>query len=300
MRIRLAVPPDLNEDETKAVLDAALESVTRANEGLMAHGKLPSFVKALQGERIKWRPEPPGDEHFDLGTTVRRRGWGDCDDLAPWHAASLRASGEDPEATAIVKKSGPGRWHAIVRRHNGAIQDPSKAAGMGSVGGDDYVGPLWGPMFQDRLSIAAHPLAHGWGARVDVPSLQFPMSYSALARGAIPKHAVVGAIRGGCRVCGEDEMTEGDALTLGALHDLLLGAPPDDMAEALERLTGDVGFLPALLPAAASLAAPVLSKVLPGGGGGGGAPGGGGGGGWSPSSPGSTIAIPGGPIIVRF
>jgi hypothetical protein len=53
------------------------------------------------------------------------------------------------------------------------------------------------------------------------------------------------------------------------------------------------------MPAAASLAAPVLSKILPGakgGGGGAAAPGGGGGGG----VPGTLYHAPGGPIIVKF
>lgn len=298
MRIRLAVPKDLNRDETEAILNAALEAVTRADEALLARGRAPSFGKALQGG-VRWRPEPPGDEHFDLASTVVRRGWGDCDDLAPHAAATLRANGSDPEARAIVRPSGPGRWHAVVELGSGKIYDPSKAAGMGSVGADEYRGPFWSPMYGDRLTLATSPLARGWGARVDVPMADLPFSYSALSRGVLPAHAVVGAIRGACRVAG-DELDPEAQLRLGALHDLLVGAPPSVVREAVEQWGGDVGFFGALLPAAASLAAPVISKVLPGGGGGAAPGGGGGGGGWNPSTPGSTVSIPGGPIIVRF
>lgn len=300
MRIRLGVPSDANRDEKEAILNAALESVTRADEAQLRRGA----PTAIQGIRagVRWKPEPPGDEHFDLAGTVLRRGWGDCDDLAPWHAASLRLTGEDPEAYAFVRPSGPNRWHAVVQRSNGTVEDPSRAAGMGSVGGDEYAGPFWPAMFGQRLAIASSPLQQGFAGRVDVPSLDVPAVYSALARGSHPGAAVRGACAGALDVCGDDA----DAvhlLRLQGLHDLLAGADPQDVADALEQITGDgVGFFGALAPAAMSLAAPVASKALSamgvklpgGGGGGGGAPGGG------ALSPGSTLHCPGGPIIVRF
>ena len=85
MRIRLGVPTDANRDEKEAILNAALESVTRADEAQLARG-LPTAREGI-ARGVRWKPEPPGDEHFDLGGTVLKRGWGDCDDLAPWHAA---------------------------------------------------------------------------------------------------------------------------------------------------------------------------------------------------------------------
>jgi hypothetical protein len=306
MRIRLGVPSDANRDEKKAILDAALESVTRANEASLLRG-LPSFADALHAGKVRWRPEPPGDEHFDLGKTVLRRGWGDCDDLAPWHAASLRTSGEDPEATAFVRPSGPNRWHAVVQRSNGTIEDPSRAAGMGSVGGDDYGGPFWPAMFADRLAMAASPLApgYGWAGRVDIPSTTAPGVYSTLARAPYPAGAIVGACHGTLEVCGDD-MYWDDYLKVAGLADLISGIPPDEVEDCLES-HGGVGFLPMLAPLAASVAAPLAQKALGmfGMGGGGGAPaaapapsGGGGGGGGYPS--GTTMHMPGGPIIVRF
>lgn len=300
MRLRLAVPPGLNQDETAAVLDAALEAVTRASEPLIARGKVPSFSSALRAKRVRWAPEPPGDEHFDIPQTVLRRGHGDCDDLAPWRAAELRASGADPEAQAIVRPSGPGRWHAVVERSDGRIEDPSRAAGMGAVGADDYRGPIWPAMWPDRLALAAHPLQRGWAARVDVPDVCAPFCWSALHAARSPSRAARGAIQGAMMLGGCGALEDEDLVRLAALHDLLHGASAREVAGALDHV-GAVGFLPSLIPAAASLAAPVLSKILPGGGGGaapgGGAPSPGGGGG---VAPGATFAIPGGPIIVRF
>lgn len=126
MRVKVAIP---EQHVSKPVLDAALESVTRLNEQMLANDEVPSFERALR-YGVKWRPEPPGDEHFDSAERVIRRKAGDCDDLAPYHAASLRHSGEDPGATAVVRRSGPKRWHAIVQRSDGSFDDPSLRAGM--------------------------------------------------------------------------------------------------------------------------------------------------------------------------
>lgn len=297
MRIRLAVPDDLNDDEKEAVMNAALEAVTLANAPLMARGKVPTADRLIAGG-ARWRPEPPGDEHFDLASTIARRGHGDCDDWAPAWAASLRATGKDPEARAFVRKSGPKRWHAVVQRSNGRIEDPSRMAGMGSVGADDYGGALWPTMFGDRLAMAAMPLRRGWAGRVDVPSLDLPMLYSALTHASTPRQAIVGACRGVGELAFDDADAE-DLLRVAGMHDLLVGVPYDELSEAMDH----VGFgFGALLPAATSLAAPLLSKILPGGGGGGkaAAPGGGGGGGGYGPPSGATMTCPGGPIIVRF
>jgi hypothetical protein len=308
MRIRLGVPRDANEDEKEAILNAALESVTLADQAQLARG-LPTAAEAI-ARGVRWKPEPPGDEHFDLAGTVLRRGWGDCDDLAPWHAASLRMSGEDPEAMAFVRRSGPNRWHAVVQRSNGQVDDPSRAAGMGVVGGDEYRGPFWDAMYGNRYGFAMSPLANGFAGRVDVPSLSVPAVYSALARGRTPAGAVRGACVGALQVCGHDTAYEHELKT-AALHDLLNGADYDDVEQQLEA-AGGVGFLPFLAPAAASIAAPLASKALSmfgGGGGGGGAPaapGGGGGGGGMPGGGGGRgggrIYNPTGqgPIIIRF
>lgn len=176
MRINVAVPEANVQPE---VLDAALEAVTRLNEDLIEKRQVPTFRQALESHGIQWRPEPPGQEHFDHAAAVIGRRWGDCDDLAPFHAASLRATGEDPEARAIVVQSGPKRWHAIVERGDGSRDDPSAEAGMheyqagnrgatvpmiSTRGESSVVGA-----YRIRPQIALRPAYGVWQARADLP-----------------------------------------------------------------------------------------------------------------------------------
>jgi hypothetical protein len=174
VRINVAIP----ESHVEApVLDAALESVTRLNESMLERGQVPPFDRALDAG-VRWKPEPPGQEYFDHAGTVIQRKWGDCDDLAPYHAATLRHKGIDPEATAIVKRSGPNRWHAVVQRSDGTIDDPSRDAGMGSKvhGIVGAVVPQIGDIASQvsgayivKPAIAMKPMRGGWAARADVP-----------------------------------------------------------------------------------------------------------------------------------
>lgn len=255
MRIRLAVPDELDDQDRKAALDAALESVTRSNTPMIRSGKIPPAASAIKSGKVEWQPEPPGDEHFDLPSTMLKRGWGDCDDLAPWHAASLRASGVDPGARAVVRKSGPQRWHAVVKRSDGSIEDPSKAAGMGTnghqvsgPGGALVIGayaPIQAPMAEDgRLCLSISP-GKGpndtaiWFARCDVPDRLEPWDWSSMAASHTPAKALLHAITGCRQVAGADMDAE-DQARLGAVNDLILGASPERVAAALHALMGNV------------------------------------------------------------
>lgn len=242
MRINVAVP---EAEVTKPVLDSALESVTRLNEQLLASGSVPTFRRALhRGKGIKWRPEPPGDEHFDHAGVVQRRSWGDCDDLAPWHAASLRATGEDPEARAMVYKSGPTRWHAVVQRSDGSIDDPSREAGMGKRD-DGVVGAVLPLMYRPhgsvvgedlivRPSIALRPVERGYQARVDLPwHAPHPTEYAmtALHGHALPPAAVVGALEGAVKLGIAAGFANPDHIArIGAICDTIEGIPYDEVA----------------------------------------------------------------------
>ena len=246
MRIRLAVPDVLDDHDRKDALDAALEAVTRTVAALVRTGKAPPAAGQIKSGRVRWHPEPPGDEHFDLPSTIMARGHGDCDDLAPWHAGSLRAAGIDPKARAIVRKSGPKRWHAIVQRGNGSIEDPSAHAGMHSVGGGTIgAGPAIGlPMSGDgRLCLAIcptrdarHPLI--WHARCEVPDMHEPWAWRMSSAHPNPARALLRAVSSSQQVVG-DSMNEDDALRLSALTDLISGANPDDIADALGEILGD-------------------------------------------------------------
>jgi hypothetical protein len=161
MRIRISVP---EEHVEPSVINAALEAVTRLDHNMIASGDAPLFDPSNPG--VKWRPEPMGDEHFDNAGTVEQRGWGDCDDLAPWRAASLRATGEDPGAVAIVVPSGPNMFHAIVRRSDGSNDDPSQDAGMQAksvVGDGGALLSVWacddaGTMYYGQLPPTTSPI----------------------------------------------------------------------------------------------------------------------------------------------
>lgn len=282
MRINVAIP-EAHVDAP--ILDAALESVTRLNQQMLKKGEVPSFDRALK-YGIKWRPEPPGAEHFDHAATVLARKWGDCDDLAPWHAASLRESGTDPGATAIVRRSGPQRWHAVVRRSDGSIDDPSKRAGMGAPrgvrGATLPMMPLGsavvGGSYVVRPQIALRPVVGGWQARADIPwnYLNKPESPTDLAIAAlnaspVPSSALTGAIDGAVELAIAAGIGEDDHLArLLAVSDLVQGADLDEIANvygdehalAAQQIVG--GFFGGLkkLAKKALSAVPIASKLV--------------------------------------
>jgi len=251
MRINVAVP---EANVTAPVLNAALESVTRLNESMLEKGQVPTFAEAVKGGGIKWQPEPPGQEHFDHAARVIGRGWGDCDDLAPWHAASLRATGADPGAQAVARRSGPHRWHAVVKRSDGSIDDPSKAAGMGQhrgiIGGvlplmygqTAVVGGVVGAYIM-KPEIAVRPVRGQYQARADLPwywgdhlmaDKATPTDYAMTALHSAPTAAtaLTGAIDGVRELahangCGR----RSDLRRLGALSDYIAGVPYEAIAE---------------------------------------------------------------------
>jgi len=250
MRINVAVP-EAHVDAP--VLDAALESVTRLNQSMIESGQVPTFQRALL-RGIKWRPEPPGAEHFDHAALVNARGWGDCDDLAPYEAASIRHSGEDPGARAIVQRSGPKSWHAVVRMSDGSIRDPSKRAGMRAGVPHGVRGatlPLMYPTTSDvggtyiiRPQIALRPYVNGlYQARADFPwhwrdhleqdkPTASDIALTALHTAPVASTALTGAIDGALLLAEANgqEDTEHYA-RLSALADAIDGAYLEDLSE---------------------------------------------------------------------
>lgn len=249
MRINVAVP----EPHVSApVLDAALEATTRLNESLIKSGELDPFNMRDPG--VEWRPEPPGAEHFDHGRIVAGRGWGDCDDLAPWHAASLRATGKDRGARAIVRKSGPSRWHAIVRRSDGRIDDPSLAAGMPgparAVGIHGAVVPpmmprssVVGGTYIARPQLAMRPVVdplsnevEAWQARTDLPWHAGPgnspadVAMVSLHASPVSSQALVGALEGAITLGAVNRASEEHLDRLRCLSDMIQGADWEDCA----------------------------------------------------------------------
>lgn len=203
MRIRLAIPDHLVTPEG---LEAALEATSLANEQAILRGEVPGITDAIK-KGVRWKPEPYLDgEHFDLAHQVVNRNWGDCDDLAPWLAGQLRATGQDEGARARVYKTGPKRWHVVTELSDGTILDPSKWAGMGKKSSPDS---------QGVVGVVARPFAHPgqgamcvvphqgrWWARCDMPFDDADAHLASHSRGNTPDQALHNAISGAI-VCGE-------------------------------------------------------------------------------------------------
>lgn len=102
-------------------------------------------VPALYAAGVRYENEPnymfEGKplEEFALIPIVLGRGWGDCDDLAPWRVAELRLRANEPAKIRIQwqrpmlpnGKLGRKYFHIVVRRGDGTtIEDPSAKLGM--------------------------------------------------------------------------------------------------------------------------------------------------------------------------
>lgn len=113
-----------------AIFDAALEGLVRVNDRILHAAEQAGHpIPQLYESGVRYRREPV-DVWRHVGI-ILREGWGDCEDLAGWRAAELRRDGET-EAAAVTYKSGPGRYHVVVRRADGTIEDPSRKLGMAS------------------------------------------------------------------------------------------------------------------------------------------------------------------------
>jgi transglutaminase-like putative cysteine protease len=122
-RIRASVPIVGRGD-----LLAALEVATRAaGADIVAAARAGRRIPPIYTAGVRYIRRDPG-ERWQTPTETMRRGGGDCEDLATWRAAELRARGEP--ARVIVYRSAPGVLHAVVRRGDGSIEDPSRRLGM--------------------------------------------------------------------------------------------------------------------------------------------------------------------------
>jgi hypothetical protein len=299
MRLNIAIPED---HVTKPVLDAALEAVSKLDEQMIKSGESPTSVQLIDRGAI-WQPEKPGQEHFDHGGLIAGRGHGDCDDWAPLHAATLRVTGRDPGAKAVVRKSGPKRWHAVVQRSDGSIDDPSLAAGMPGRGRQHGVSGAALPMiFGARAGhgvdgtvgayiatpqLALRPLKdrHGqveaWQARADLPWHWRPtgspadLAMVSLHRSPVSSQAIVGAAQGVFRLGLANGADPEQLKRLSAISDACEGCTWDELAQdygpehatAAGQLVGS--FFGKAFRAIKKVASPLVKgalSVVPGGG----------------------------------
>jgi hypothetical protein len=89
---------------------------------------------SIYASGVRYRPEPEDGkpEEFAAIPMVLERGWGDCDDLAPWRVAELQEAGEPAKIRITWRRRRNGRrlYHVVVRRGDGRVEDPSKLLGM--------------------------------------------------------------------------------------------------------------------------------------------------------------------------
>lgn len=227
-----------------------MEATTLANESSIVRGEVPLLSDAIR-RGLRWKPEPFLDgEHFDLAHEVATRNWGDCDDLAPWLAGELRATGQDPEARPRVYQSGPDRWHVVVETGDGQILDPSIWAGMrrgkSGVERPGVAGVTARPMAAPGTGAIVVMPHHGqWYSRCDLP---FPNALGHLAshgHGATPDQALMHALEGAIQ-CGEE-----------------IDSPLVDRAEDCGEMLlegAEVGFL-GMITALGSLAAGIGKRI---------------------------------------
>lgn len=254
MRLQIAIP---EKHVSKPVLDAALEATTRLNEKMLREGDCPTDLQLIR-QGARWRPEPPGQEHFDHGAKIASRGDGDCDDWAPLRAARLRVTGEDPGAIAEVRKTGRKRWHATVTRSDGREDDPSIDAGMPTPGRSVGIVGAWVPVMRDSVhgvggafintpQLALRPIttSHGeiesWQARADLPWHWRPdptrkptpseIAMVTLHRSPVSSTAICGAVLGAFELGLANDADPEQLKRLSAIRALCEGASWEDVAE---------------------------------------------------------------------
>lgn len=231
MRLRIAIP---EEHVTPEILNAGLYVNQLVNEQLRKSRQTPPITDAIKSGAVHWSPEPPGEERFDHGGMVLGRGWGDCDDLAPWRAADLRTSGEDPGARSEVIPSGPKMWHAIVKRSDGTIEDPSQAAGMKAPQG--VMGAVTRPLLRNgRPAFAVRPAFGAWHARTDLPWLGQCLGTCVVGygHGSTPLAALSDSLRGATLVgqCSPGTLDAVQCNHMLAIDARIRGASPRDIGK---------------------------------------------------------------------
>lgn len=160
-----------------AFYDAALSGLQSLDEEILREGLAPASLYDT-GARYKTEPRETWRHAMD----VAREGWGDCEDLAAYRAAELNVSGEDPGARVMTYKTGPKRYHAVVERSGGVIEDPSANLGMKipaskrglyAVSFDDYDGPdvMMGEDVDGTgtITLDVYKSGKGWSAVVRFP-----------------------------------------------------------------------------------------------------------------------------------
>lgn len=119
--------PEVEEIRSRAALLRAFEALAGINVTYLLTYRAPPLYQA----GVVYVPEGPGREEWQDIPTTLARGEGDCEDLASWRIAELRVQGEQAIPWVTWRRVGTGlRYHALVKRADGSIEDPSAKLGM--------------------------------------------------------------------------------------------------------------------------------------------------------------------------
>lgn len=110
-----------------ATVQHLVSALQTADEGYLRANTAPGLY--YSGVRYRTDGGPVERQWWDI-PAVLSRGYGDCKALAAWRAAELRAIGESADAIVVSDDPYLKRFHVVVRRYNGQIEDPSERLGM--------------------------------------------------------------------------------------------------------------------------------------------------------------------------
>jgi len=103
------------------LIEAAVESLVLQNVELMKRRSYPP----LYSSGIRYREEPQGQDDWKTVDRTFADGVGDCEDVGGIRAAELRCMG-DHAAKVKVLRIDESRFHAVVQRGDGVMEDPSR------------------------------------------------------------------------------------------------------------------------------------------------------------------------------
>lgn len=119
LRIKITCPCD------PEAIACVVEGLVALNACMMtAARKAGKPAPLLYTTGVRYKRERPGQEHWQSAAELLASGEGDCEDLASYRAAELRCDGE--LAFVDIQRTPRGSYHAVVRRGNGQIEDPSR------------------------------------------------------------------------------------------------------------------------------------------------------------------------------
>lgn len=102
-------------------LGAAVEGLCAVNAAILDH--LDGLPRLYETD-IRYRR--PGKLAWHTIADLYDLGWGDCKDLVAARCAELRVYDAEPALPLVYETRRRGRWHAVVQRADGTIEDPSR------------------------------------------------------------------------------------------------------------------------------------------------------------------------------